>query len=96
MHHQGANRDRGQDGPHVDLEVAPLDLSHHLRGAGVALELGEEPGGLRGVGDVLDVDPPIGTASVHSLATKSMNASASSGDTPIGYPGAWEHLANVP
>ena len=86
MHHQGGNRDRGQDGPHVDLEVAPLDLSHHLRGAGVALELGEEPGGLHRVRDVLDVDPPIGT----------MNASASSGDTPIGYPGAWEHLANVP
>ena len=62
MHHQGGDRDRRQDGPHVDLEVAPLDLGHHLRGAGVALELGQEPARLRRVGDVLDVDPAEGAA----------------------------------
>jgi hypothetical protein len=28
-------------------KVALLDLGHHLRRAGTALELGEEPGGLR-------------------------------------------------
>src|SRR4029077_18207861 len=63
MRHEGGDGNCWQYRAHVDLDVALLDLDHHLRGAGAALELREEPGGLGGVGDVLDVDPPIGTAS---------------------------------